>query len=60
MADDEERVDKNIAGDRNVNSGGVVQFESRPVEDSLERVHRIDSQTDRKNGHNLHREEDIT
>lgn len=60
VADDEDRIDENIAGDRNVNSGGIVQLESRPVEDSLERVHRIDRQTDRKNGQNLHCEERIT
>lgn len=57
MADDEEPIDEDIAGDRNVNSGGIVELESRSVEDSLERVHRIDRQTDRKNGHNLHCEE---
>jgi len=60
VAEDEERIDEDIAGDRNVNSGGVIQLESWPVEDFLERVHRIDRQTDRENGHYLHRMKSVT
>jgi len=55
VANDEERIDENIAGDRDVNSGCVVQLESRLVENALERVHRIYRQTDCKNGQYLHR-----
>lgn len=60
MADDEEPIDEDIAGDCNVNSGGIVELESRPVEDLLERVHRIDRQTDRKNGQYLHCVKSVT
>jgi len=50
VADDEERIDENIAGDSDVDRGRVVQLESLPVENFLERVHRIHRQTDCKNG----------
>lgn len=53
VADDEERIDENIAGDRDVDSSCIVQLESRSVEKALERVHRIDCQTDCKNGQYL-------
>lgn len=53
VANDEERVDQNIAGDRYVNSGGIVQLETRLVENPLERIQRIDRQTNRENGHYL-------
>lgn len=60
VTEDEERIDEDIAGDRNVNSGGVVQLEPRPVENLLERVHRIDRQTDRKSGQYLHWVKSVT
>lgn len=54
VADDEERIDENIAGDRDVDGSCIVQLESRSVENALERVHRIDRQTDCNNGQYLH------
>lgn len=53
VADDEERIDENISGDRDVDGGRVVQLESRPVEDALERVHRVHRQADRENSQYL-------
>jgi len=53
VAQNEQRVDENVTGDRDVDRSGVVQLESRFVEDSLERIHRIDRQTDREDRHYL-------
>jgi len=53
VAQNEQRVDENVTGDRDVDRSGVVQLESRFVENSLERIHRIDRQTDREDRHYL-------
>ncbi|KZC05596.1 hypothetical protein WN55_04536 [Dufourea novaeangliae] len=42
VANDEKRVDYNVTGDADVNYRGVVQFEFRSDQYSLERVEWVD------------------